>query len=71
MKVTRTSPFSGKPHTMDIPNLTPELLYRIEHRNQERQMIQQFASVLTADEREFLMTGITTDEWDKYIPSDE
>jgi hypothetical protein len=62
MNVTRRSPFSGKLHTMDIPNLTPELLKKIEDPN--RGLIQNVAPNLTPDEREFLMTGITPQEWE-------
>ena len=60
MKITRKSPFSGREHTMDIPMLTPTLLKRIEDRTKPSQSI---APGLTADEREFLLTGITPTEW--------
>lgn len=67
MKITKTSPFSGRPHTLDIPNLTPELLERINNRGRATIQSVPGALTLTADEREFLMTGITASEWDSAL----
>lgn len=58
MKLTRTSPFSGKVNTMEL-DITPEQLER--WRNGE--LIQRVFPHLTPSEREFIMTGITDDEW--------
>lgn len=67
MKITKVSPFSGKLNTMDIPRLTPELLKKFEAPN--RPNIQNLLPMLTADEREFLMTGITPQEWEETFSS--
>ncbi len=62
MMITKTSPFTGKVHTVDIPVTV----------NQLRDWgsgtcIQNAMPNLTADEREFLMTGITKKEWDDHL----
>lgn len=62
MKITKRSPFTGIEHTLDI-NCTEEQLVRW----QEGELIQNVFPDLTPDEREFLMTGITAEEWDKYL----
>ena len=58
MLVTRKSPFSGKENKMDI-DVTQEQLNRWNSGS----LIQNVMPHLTPDEREFLMTGITPDEW--------
>lgn len=65
MKITRRSPFSGKMNTLEIPVTEDQL--KAWHNGM---LIQNAMPDLTADEREFLMTGITKDEWDVAI-SDE
>ncbi len=60
MKITRTSPFSGKEHTLDIPVTQAQL------NNWGNGVLIQIAMPnLTPDQREFLMTGITAEEWDE------
>jgi hypothetical protein len=59
MKITRTSPFSGKTNTKEL-DITEEQIRKY----QEGALIQNAFPNLTADEREFIMTGITPDEWD-------
>lgn len=58
MKITRTSPFSGKVNTMDI-DITEEQLKQWH----DGRLIQHAMPNLTPDEREFIMTGITPEEW--------
>lgn len=60
MKITRTSPFSGQVNTLEI-DVTPEQLAAW----QAGTLIQRAMPHLTADEREFIMTGITSSEWDE------
>jgi len=60
MKVTKTSGFTGKEHTMDLP-ITPEELERWR----SGALIQDVFPQLSADQREFLMTGVTKEEWDE------
>ena len=58
MKITRISPFTGKTHTFDL-NVTAEQIFRW----QKGELIQNAMPQLTPDEREFVKTGITPDEW--------
>lgn len=62
MIITRRSPFSGKENTMDIPQLT---LFELQNYETGRAPIQVALRHLSADEREFIMTGITPEEWPK------
>ena len=59
MKITRTSLLSGKKYTMDIDIDMYQL-----NKWQNGGLIQDVMPHLTADEREFIMTGITPAEWD-------
>lgn len=60
MVVTRTSKFSGVQRTMDLDITQEQLL------DYEKGMNIQYAFPnLTADEREFFMTGITKEEWEE------
>ena len=60
MKVTKVSPFTGKENTREI-NITPSELWAVEHRTK---LIQEVVGHLNADDREFLMTGATAEDWD-------
>ena len=59
MIIERTSPFSGKKNEMDI-DVTQEQID--EWKNGE--LIQNAMPNVSADEREFIMTGITPEEWE-------
>ena len=59
MKVIRTSPFSGNTNVMEI-DVTQEQLSSWENGT----LIQNAMPHLTPDEREFIKTGITPEEWD-------
>tara|TARA_R110000782_G_scaffold102791_9_gene190252 strand:- start:2680 stop:2910 length:231 start_codon:yes stop_codon:yes gene_type:complete len=67
MKITKTSPFSGIEHTLDIP-VTPE---QIDAYLMEGKLIQDAMPHLTADQREFIMTGITAEEWEETFKEPE
>ena len=58
MKITRTSPFTGKVNTMEIDVTTEQL-----RDWQKGALIQNAMPNLSADEREFIKTGITAEEW--------
>lgn len=62
MKVSMISQLTGKGHTMEI-DVTPEQIKAWEN----GMLIQRAMPNLTADEREFLMSGITKEEWDNYF----
>lgn len=59
MKITRTSPFSGKENTREIEVTEAQLK---DWSNGA--LIQRVMPNVSAEDREFIMTGITPDEWD-------
>lgn len=60
MRVMKRSMFSGKIHEMDLPITLDQL-----DRWNSGELIQNVFTNLSDDEREFLMTGITPEEWDE------
>mgnify|MGYP003135246471 CR=1 FL=1 len=60
MKLTRTSPLSGKKNTLDI-DVTREQITDWERGS----LIQDAMPNLTPDEMEFIKTGITSEEWNE------
>lgn len=66
MIITRKSPFSGVESQMNI-NITPEQLARLD----AGELIQAVVPHLSADEREFLISGITPTEWDVFLGPDD
>lgn len=60
MKIAKTSPFTGKETTLEIPGLTEEMLTAWKN----GALIQDALRGISADHREFLMTGISPEEWD-------
>lgn len=65
MLVTRTSPFTGKVHSMEI-DVTEEQVLRYN----QGELIQRAFPHLTPDEREFIKTGITPQEWEETFGSE-
>lgn len=59
MKVTMTSPFTGKRHTQEIAVTEAQF-----NAWQGGECIQSAMPNLTPAEREFIKTGITEEEWD-------
>lgn len=64
MRVTRKSILSGKENTLEL-NVTPEQMYRFENRVALGEYIQTIFPHLSAPEREFILSGITPEEWDR------
>ena len=62
MKITKISQLSGKEHTMEL-DVDQYQMIRIENRFHSKELIQNIVPHLSMDEREFLMTGITPQEW--------
>ena len=60
MLVTRRSPFSKTENTREL-DITPEQLARYEQGNE---LIQNVFPNLSPEHREFIMTGITPEEWE-------
>jgi hypothetical protein len=61
MLIERTSKFSGITRVVDLP-VTLQQLERFES---GMETIQDIFPNLNADEREFIKTGITAEEWDQ------
>jgi len=66
MEITKTSMFSGIEHTVDLPVTAVEL-----RAWEEGKLIQNVFPDLTRGQREFIMTGITEDEWQDYCDAME
>ena len=67
MKVTRKSPFTGKVRTKELP--ITKFDYELWQRG--GLLIQHAFPHLSADDREFILTGISSSEWDTaFNPSD-
>ena len=62
MKITRIDPFTQKENTMELDITQAQL-----DRWQNGELIQNVFPYLTADEREFIKTGIDPDSWDVYL----
>lgn len=59
MEITRTSIASGITRTREL-DVTPEQLLRIDY----GERIQNVLHHLSDDDREFILTGMTQEEWD-------
>lgn len=66
MLITRTSMFTGKQRTMDL-DITEEQY----NRWLDGELVQKAFPNLNADEREFIMTGVTPEEWDSAFPPED
>lgn len=60
MQITKTSAFTGKVHTREIDVSERQIKQWIEG-----ELIQNAMPELSADDREFLMTGVTPEEWEE------
>ena len=65
MYISKHSMLTGDEHTMDL-NVTPRQIKAW----QEGTLIQNAMPNLTSVEREFIMTGITKNEWDNLMGED-
>ena len=60
MQITRTNPFTGKTNTREI-----DVTYDQLDRWQGGELIQVAMPHLSADDREFVKTGITSESWNE------
>jgi len=67
MNLTRVSGLTGRENTLFIPGLTQAMLDSYNN----GALAQDAFEGLSADYREFIMTGITPDEWNAYFPPEE
>jgi hypothetical protein len=68
--VTNSSPFTGESNSLIIP-MSYESFMAAFNKWQGGEHIQNAFSLLNADLREFLMTGITPDEWNETFGGSE
>ena len=66
MKITRVSPLTGRSTTLDI-NISDDQLKEWENGG----LIQDIMPNLTADEREFIISGCTPSDFDVLFPPEE
>jgi hypothetical protein len=64
MLITRTSNISNTQFTMEL-DITYDQLDRVNNRYSTKELIQDIVPNLSKEEREFLITGITPQEWNK------
>ncbi len=62
MRITNRSMLTGETHTLEI-DITPEQLQRWK----DGEMIQDVCPQLSKDDREFLISGSTKEEWDRFF----
>ena len=62
MIITKISPLTGMLNTMDI-DVTPLQIEQWER----GMLIQEAMPLLTRDEREFIMTGLTSSDWENML----
>lgn len=70
MKIERTSPFTGKVHVMDLPVAQEDLARCWSLSKTGTEHVQDVFPQLSAGEREFLISGITPEEWDQFLGSE-
>lgn len=66
MLITRRSPFSGVERTRDLSVTKEEI-----DRWRGGEFVQHVWPNLSPDDREFIMTGISPQEWDENVPKEE
>lgn len=67
--IEKKSVFTGKVSTMSLP-LTEEQYQEGGRRHLNGELIQNCFPTLNADQREFLLTGATPEEWDSMFPEE-
>lgn len=66
MLITKRSEVSGAIRTLDLPVTMAQMQAWMNG-----ELIQNAMPQLTDDQREFILTGITPEEWNKIFPPDE
>ncbi len=70
MLITRQSMLTGKTHSLEIP-LSVQEFKTACRKYEEGAFIQDAFSSLTPELREFILTGITPEEWEVYVNVEE
>ena len=64
MVIEKTNILNGKTYTMDI-DVTEEQIAELNKNPRHRRPIQEIVPELSSEDREFLISGITPEEWHK------
>lgn len=67
MKISRRSPLTGEINERDLP-ITQEQFAAGMTRRQNGALIQEAFPTLSADDREFILTGYTPEDWAVMFP---
>ena len=67
MNITKTSPLTGQTNTLFIEGLTQEMIDRWRG----GELVQVALAGIPQELREFVMTGITPQEWQQCLPPEE
>jgi hypothetical protein len=62
MQITRVSQLSGEKRTLEL-DVTEEQMKRFENRIANGEYVQTIFPHLSPSDREFILTGITNEEW--------
>lgn len=69
MQVTRKSPLDGNVNTLEV-NITQEQWDEFNSPNRER-LVQEIFCNASAEEREFILTGYTPEDWKRIFGGEE
>lgn len=70
MLIERQSPLTGKFTTLDLP-VTEAQLLEMKRPAHERRYVQDIFPDLTMDQREFIKTGYTPEDWTEMFPPEK
>lgn len=65
LQITRKSDVTGREHTLELPVTEEQLRNWLGTKDQPGQLIQNVMPHLSKDQREFLISGCTPEEWAK------
>jgi len=68
MMIAKVSPVTNQVNTMDLPITQSQYDAWLQHRGNT--LIQHALPHLTDDQREFLISGCTKEDWDKLFPKE-
>lgn len=66
MKIARVSPLTGQTNVRDIAGVTEEMLAELAMPG--RRAIQQIMPEVSSEDREFVLTGYTPEDWTAIFP---
>jgi hypothetical protein len=70
MIITKKSQLTGEEHSMNL-DVSQDQMRRFHTRKETGEYVQTIFPNLNPEEREFLLTGITPDEWNDFVVDGE